>query len=465
MTTERTNAGLFDVAPLITVLICAVAIRLLYQDGMIWFGGSFNNGSDSGTYIAAARQLASTGVLHSSDRLPLYIYFVAGVFKIVGSDSLRAVVTVQAFLDALSVLGLALAAKALSPRLILPTAIIAAIIPNFLVQASYILQENLFILFFSWGLCALLWALRRERPATLLAIAGALFGVTLWIRLTLSYFPLFLVPATAVALRLQLPFSWKRSVGLSFIPALVMLMIAFPLLTYNYLIHGHIALSSQPGSHLLNWVYGCLATPWPCSNRKSVVAELHPLIADYIKSFGSERPNAYDISAFEKTIAIERILRLPLWQIVWGITWGAIRNVFQTAFYAVLSQFNQPPNFLSAMPGTNTFERISAFVSLNKNNVFMMLWAISQIALIFSRIIQTIGAVIGLKRKEFRGATILLLATIAYILVLNGPIADPKYRIPCEPSFIILFALGLMCGPVRLRIQTAPRDYGPLRRV
>jgi len=404
----------------------------------------------------AAHFLLATGTWPDTDRLPLYILFIAGVFKTVGSESLRAVVTIQAFLDALSVLGIALAAKALSPRLVLPAAIVATIIPNFIVHASYILQEAFFLPFLSWGLCALLWALRRQRPLLLLLLAGILFGITLWIRLTLFYFPLFLVPGLAIALRVQLRLPWKYCGPLSLVPAMAMFLVASPLLLHNYVVYGHAALSAQTGDHLLNWVYACLATPWPCTDRKSILGGLHIVIADYVRSVGSERLNPYDVAAYEQKLAIERILHLPWWQVAWGITWGAFRNVFQTGFYAVLHQFNQPPTFLSAMPGKTIFERISAFISVNRANGFMWLWTLSQITLIFSRIAQAFGAITGLARAEYRGQTILLLVTIAYILALNGPIADPKYRIPCEPSLIILLALGLInsatliCGRARL---------------
>ena len=447
MDVTRDDPVQFRIGSLIAILFFAVALRLAYQASMISFGGSFDNGSDSGKYLDAAQKLLATGIWPVTDRLPFYFAFVAGVFKAIGTESLRAVVTIQAFLDAFSVLAIALAAKALSPRLVLPAAITAAVIPNFIVHASYILQENIFLLFFSWGICALLWALRRERSGLLLAVAGIMFGLTLWTRITLSYYPLFLVPAIIIALRFGQRQSWKRCAGLSLIPPLAMLFVASPLLVHNYLVYGHADLSSQPGDHLLNWIYACLATPWPCSNRVAVLAELRPIVADYIKSGGGVGPNPFDISAFQKKLAVERILQLPLWQIAWGMTWGAFKNVFQTGFYAVLSQFNQPPTFLSAMAGKNIFERMLEFISVNRTNLFMMLWVVAQTSLVFFRIVQAMGAFVGLQRAEFRGATIVLLVTVAYILILNGPFADPKYRIPCEPSFIILFALGLTYNP------------------
>lgn len=453
MDASQTDTPRFQTGLLIAALVLAVALRLLYQSGMLSFGGSFDNGSDSGKYIEAAQYLRTTGLWPVTDRLPFYILFIAGIFKAVGAESLRAVVTVQAFLDGLSVLGIALAAKALSPRLVLAAAFIAAVIPNFIVHASYILQENLFLLFFSWGLCALLWSLRGKRQVPLLAIAGVMFGLTLWTRITLSYFPVFLIPAVAIALRLDLRLSWARCAALSVITAAIMLAIASPLLIHNYLVYGHADLSSQPGDHLLNWIYACLASPWPCSNRLAVLTELRPIVADYVRSGGGAGPNPFDISAFEKKLAVERILQLPLWQIAWGVTWGSFRNLFQTGFYAVLGQFNQPATFLSAMHGETFLDRVAAFFTTNRTNMFMILWVTAQVTIVLTRFVQAMGAIIGLRRPDFRGATILLLMTITYVLILNGPFADPKYRIPCEPAFIILLALGLIYSPTLIRLR------------
>src|SRR5712691_7947135 len=101
MSLNETNTVKLQSGSLIAVLVFAVLIRLLYQAGMLLFGGSFNNGSDSGAYLLAAHQLLTTGTFPETDRLPFYIYFLAGIYKIVGSESLRAAVTIQAFVDSL----------------------------------------------------------------------------------------------------------------------------------------------------------------------------------------------------------------------------------------------------------------------------------------------------------------------------------------------------------------------------
>ena len=43
---------------------------------------------------------------------------------------------------------------------------------------------------------------------------------------------------------------------------------------------------------------------------------------------------------------------------------------------------------------------------------------------------------------EVRLAPLLLIAWILFILVVNGPIASPKYRLPLEPAFAVFVALA-----------------------
>ena len=361
----------------------------------------------------------------------------------------------QAVLDGLSVLAIALTARSLSPRLTIPAALIAAVLPNFIAHSSYILQETLFTVFFTWGLCALFCSLRSARPARLLIIAGLLFGMTLWTRLTLIYYAIVLVPALAAALKLSGPRTWIQAASHALIPAATMALVISPLLAYNYFTYGHAELSLQTGDHLLRWVYACLATPWPCSDRVAVHAELEPIVRGYSEIAANE----YELSIMQKKLAVTSILQLPLWQVAWGMTWGAFRNLFQTSFYFVIGQFNQPETFISAMPGSNLFERIAAFVSANYRNPFMVMWVISQVTLLLSRLVQGAGALTGLRQVQFRGQTILLLATIIYVLALNGPIANPKYRVPCEPALIILTALGWAYCPLfaKWRAWFSPR--------
>jgi hypothetical protein len=54
-----------------------------------------------------------------------------------------------------------------------------------------------------------------------------------------------------------------------------------------------------------------------------------------------------------------------------------------------------------------------------------------------------VGLGTGIAQSALRPYTVMLLMTIAYFLAVNGPVGNPKYRVPAEPGFLILLSMGL----------------------
>lgn len=435
--------------PVILIGISAVALRLAYQAGMAHFGGSFNNGSDSEKYMITVRWLWEHGLALQPDteRTPFYPYLIAGLTTLFHTESLRVVVTMQAMLDGITVIAIATMAGAVSSALVIPAAIVAAVIPNFVVQSSYVLQESLFMMFFCWGLCALVWALRSTRTVALLCLAGLLFAAAIWTRIAILYFGIFMLPALIYALRLDRGYPWMRCALYSLIPLVAISISILPFAINNYIHYGYFTISSQPGGHLLFWFYGCVMTAWPCSNRDFVHTMLDATIAQRVGALGPGNNNAFGYSAVLTKLFFEQMLKLPPLQIIFGMAWGAFRNLMQTGFYQVITQYHQPLTFFSAMRGDTLLQRATDFIVTNKTNPFMLMWLISQATLVLSRVVQVFGLVQGMIRRELRGPTLVLFWTILYFTAINGPIADPRYRVPSEPALIFLFALGLTYGP------------------
>lgn len=430
---------------LLWIALFAIVLRFAYQALMLHFGGSFDNGSDSEKYLAIAREFLAGGFgSHSSgqlERMPLYPAFLAAVFHLFGMDNLRAVVSVQNVIDALSVIGIGVAARSMSDRFTVPSAFAAAVIPNFLVHASYILTETVFTFFFVWGLCALLWALRRN-TVPLLATGGLLFGLALMTRPVMIPYLLILIPSLAVAFWIQGKTSVVRSAVLATIPALLVLLCAAPRAVDHYRHYGYLSLTSQQGTHLLNWFYGCLASATPCAERGRVVEEMRPVSEQRVAALGKDKDNPFAVSSVESRLAVEKILSTPPSLIATSMTAGIFRVLMQTGFYEAFAQFHQPMTFFSAMSGHNLTERLSNFAATNRTNTFMMFWLLAQTTLVLSRGVQLAGLVHGLREPATRGATLILASTIVYFLVLTGPVAGPKYRIPIEPPLLILFGIG-----------------------
>lgn len=450
---------------LLWIALFAIVLRFAYQALMLQFGGSFHNGSDSEKYLIIAREYLAGGYGNHSgeqlERMPLYPALLAAIFHLFGTDNLRAVIIVQNFIDALSVIGIGIAARSMSERFAAPSALAAAVIPNFLVHASYILTETLFTLFFVWGLCALLWSLRRNTMRFLI-VGGFLFGLALMTRPVMIHYLAALVPALAVALWLQGKSTWLRSAAFAVIPAILILAFAAPRVIDHYRHYGYASLTAQEGTHLLNWFYGCLASATPCAERGRIVEEMRPISEQRVVALGKDKDNPFAVSAVESRLAIEKILSTPPSLIVTSMSVGMFRVLMQTGFYESFAQFRQPLTFFSAMPGGSLTERLSNFVRTNATNGFMLLWVLAQAVLVLSRGVQLAGLVHGLREPAYRGATLILAATIVYFLVLTGPVASPKYRIPIEPPLLILFGMGWVwlrdqCGRRNVSTRTAAR--------
>jgi hypothetical protein len=222
----------------------------------------------------------------------------------------------------------------------------------------------------------------------------------------------------------------------------LILAFAAPRAVDHYRHYGYLSLTAQEGTHLLNWFYGCLASATPCAERGRVVEEMRLISEQRVATLGKDKDNPFAVSALESRLAIEKILSTPPSVIVTSMSAGMFRVLMQTGFYESFAQFRQPLTFLSAMPGRSVTERLSNFVKTNSTNTFMLLWVLAQAALVLSRGVQLAGLVRGLREPAYRGATLILAATIAYFLVLTGPVASPKYRIPIEPPLLILFGMG-----------------------
>lgn len=437
---------------LILILIAAALLRVGYQEAMLGFGGSFHNGSDSGKYLVIAETIYSTGkfgrtyedgVQDELNRMPVYPYFIAGVFALFGKDNLHAVVLVQILLDVGMMAGLALAALAIDRRLVLPSVAVAAILPNLLVQVSYVLTETVFLFFFVWGLCALLWAIKGRHSGWLLLGAGLCFGMTLLTRPVMMFFPAFVFVTLLIVLPGRGFREWPRKVLLAAIPGLVIGAFAAPRVIGNYLDYGHAILTTQSGTHLLKWVYPCLRTPWSCSSLGQAWRENEPIVRQRIEALPeAERTNPASIDIIRRQLGIERIRELGIQQIAIGFAVGAFRNIIQTGFYGVFAQFGKPPTFFSAMLGGSIGERLSSFVKTNSSNVFMLLWLIAQVSLVLSRVVQFIGFGAGIVNPAMRPYAIVLGMTVVYFLGINGPVGDPKYRIPIEPALILFLSIG-----------------------
>ena len=447
------------------LFLFALAVRLAYQAALSGWGGT-NFDVDSAMYMGFAGNILESGQMGRADapgphseRMPLYPYFLALIFYLTGGMNIGAAVTSQAIFDSLTVLAVAYLAAAIDRRWALPAGILAALWPNLIINAAYILSDTLFVGFFSWGLAACLWASRKPRPAAWLIASGVGFGLALLTRPVLMVFPVFLLPALAWFLKGAMPTDWPKAVRMAALPVIVMYAFVGPRMVDTYRHYGTPVVSTQVGWHAANYVYPCLRTAWTCGDLRALRAENQTLHSARLAALPPEdAANPVITDRLWRDLAVERISTLPLAQIAYGTLAGVTLNLFHTSISQLGYQFKLRRSSVLAgvmTPGATFSERIARLRHAATTEWFTLAWLAGLMVLGISRLIQLGGLVSGVRQKDMRGPILFLFFVALYFLVVNGPIGYARYRLPMEPTLIVLLVAGLAGSGLLDRIEGA----------
>ena len=93
--------------------------------------------------------------------------------------------------------------------------------------------------------------------------------------------------------------------------------------------------------------------------------------------------------------------------------------------------------------GATTVQKIWNFLFHSDNALFAWIALIGIAGVAAFRLLQLIGALALLREPGAMGPLLLLGMWIGFILIVNGPIGSPKYRLPIEPVLAILTGAGL----------------------
>jgi len=434
--------------PLRAIFLLALLLRLAYGLGL--YAAMGVDGlmlEDSPDFLSAGRMLLDHGALVQETNeglrletryMPLYPAFVA-LFLWLGGGPLG-VVLGQALIDSLTCLLIARIAARLDAGLALPAGLIAAVNPTQIVMAGLVLTDTLFLMCGALALLAAIEWLRRPdwRWAVVLGVA---LGLGLFTRAML------LPWVFALPVMLAAGAAWRRRLGLAAIAQLaaalaLCLAIQAPVVARNHAHFDTIALTSQGGVHVMLWLapltmeaktgiaHAEAAARINQRYRAAVDAEIdaEPFRQSRaMAALGFQVIGEMGVAALAKAHAIGAAINLAAPAAVLS---PPLRQLPRTGFYAT--------------PGATKLEKISAFLFHNDNRLYgwVLLLGVAGVAL--CRLIQLRGLARALRAgPETRLAVLLLLLWIGFILAVNGPIASAKYRLPAEPAFAVLLALGL----------------------
>ena len=428
--------------PLKTVFALALLARLT-NIVLLKGNDSFFAEPDSHLYWALGAGLAKpetfwSTLLSETDRMPLVPLLLAGVQSTLGNVP-RAFAVIQAVVDAGTCTLIAALGALVSPLVGFVAGVLAALSLTLIVFSTQILTDTLFLFFFTLMLLASAHFLLRPSNALAL-LAGLAGGLALATRPAIA-----LLLAAAVPLVFVVAMVRRRRV----VPALAAAMLfavgaaapVAPVLLRNITQYGAINLTSQTGRHLAFWIVPLVTQRADGTPYQTSVDRIQALYQQRLAERGlSAETNPFRLAAIRTEVAREELVRLPLAAYAKAWLEGMAVNLGAPALLADPRVRALPkPSFYNT-PGTTLWERARAYVFDDPGRYQVLLIA-GLIGMLPFLALEAIGFV--MLARTLPWAAVFAGGVLAYFLLLNGPVATAKYRLPMEPVLIVLAAIPL----------------------
>ncbi len=451
--------------PLKTVFLLALLVRLINL-AFLTGNQSFFAETDAFAYWKLGAGLARpesfwSTLLAETDRMPLYPLLLGGIRHIFGDDP-RMVAILQAVIDAGTCALIAALGALISPLVGLIAGILAALSVTLIVFSTQILTETASLFFFTLMLLAGARFLRHPTNA-LAIIAGLAGGIASATRPAVA--PLL---AAAVPLVLVIALMQRRGFAAALAAALLFAVGAAapiaPVLLRNVIHYGSFSLTTQTGHHLADWIVPLVTeradgTPYQktvdrmealyaqraqttlCAPRKLECSAEHDL---------NGQTNPFQRAAVKSEVAREAMARLPLSAYAKAWLEGMVVNLASPALLIDPRVRALPkPSFYNT-PGASLWEKTRAYL-FDDPAAYQVLLIVGLVAMLPILMLEAAGFI--MLARTLPWAAVFAGGVLAYFLLLNGPVATPKYRLPMEPVLIVLAAIPL----ARLAERVLPR--------
>jgi hypothetical protein len=292
------------------------------------------------------------------------------------------------------------------------------------------------------------------RPTRSLALlAGLAGGLALATRVGIAPILIAAVPLIFIVA------SWCwRSYRRGFVAALVFTIAAAapitPVLLRNALAYGSFDLTTQTGDHLAFWIVPLVAERADGTPFDASVARMQALYRQRLADSGlNEKSNPFLLSALKRKLALEQMARLPPAAFVKSWLEGMVVNLAAPALLGDPRVRALPKPSFYETPGTTLWERAKRYL-LDHLGTYQVVLVIGLATMLPFLLLQAAGFIMLARRLPWAAACAGGLLT--YFLLLSGPVATPKYRMPMEPVLIVLAAIPLAAVAERYARPRAP---------
>jgi len=435
---------------LVLIFVVAVAVRWAYAAGMYaGFGEDGLKGPDSGGYLVLGRAFADSiraGTLAGWNWLgpdislmPVFPWLLALHILFAGDGGAFAYVLTQGVIDGgTAVLVTLIAARFAGTRAAL-AGYAAALTPTFIVLSGLVYTDTPFVFFITVALyAAIRW---METPSWRWAlILGIGFGLAALVRLAGLPFVAAALPFLAVVTLLR---GRLRLAGLVQLAAAGVIVAAAtaPILARNVNVHRAWSLTPQSGNHLAYWVLPLVKEAATGIPREKTKLDIDAAMR--ARHGAMEGGNPFENSAKYRAYAEAEMAKLGFGAVARAWAYGAAINLATPSVVHIPPVSNLPRTGFYDTAGTNFREKVVNFLFGGGNRLYAWLLLAGIVGLAAFRLVQLIGLGALLARRTNLPGLMLLGGWVLYVLLLNGPIASPKYRLPIEPAMAVLTGAGL----------------------
>lgn len=432
------------------IFLAALVVRWTYALVLYAFMGDDGlKGMDSIAYAAQAQSFAQAvraGTIHGSEWLgqapytmPLYQWLTSLPFILFGNGGATAYILMQSAFDSGTCVLVYSIAQALDRRLALPSAIAAILNPTQIVLSGLIYTDTPFAFFVALSLFgATRWAHAPTWKSAVLL--GCALGCAALIRVTIAPWGFFAIGMLAA-------FTWwrRKSLSRSSSLAITAIILCFALSTIamrSHDQHGTFALTPQGGDYLALWVIPLVKE---AQDRTPFATSFENIMKRTTQRFGPPSTNPFEQSQRYQQIGQE-ILReeIRISSLVASWTSGFLINLVSPAHLLSPLVSALPRTGFYETPGDTFAGKVFNFVFRSGNATYSWLLLVGTFGLLLVRAVQLLGILILARQRRYWPKLIFASSWIAFLLLLNGPIASPKYRLPLEPLFNIMTGAGIM---------------------
>jgi 4-amino-4-deoxy-L-arabinose transferase-like glycosyltransferase len=370
--------------------------------------------------------------------MPLMTWMVALHVVVFGTLAPLAYVLSQGLLDSITCLLVYGIASEFSRSCAGAAAGFAAVNPTQIVISGFVLTDTQFLFFVAVVLFAAARWMRNPSWRWALLMGGGLAGAAMFRILIVAWVPALLIFLLVVRWFKRL--SFLHFFQLTAAAAIFGVAIG-TLMLRNFHEYDTLALSPQNGMHLNWWVVPLVkeaqdGTPWARS--------MEEMLKRTRDRFGPQSVNPFVESQRYAQVAMDELKVIGMSAIAKAWIFGAAVNLGSPAIILSPPVATLPRTGFYGTTGATLTEKVWNFLFRSTNPTYALILIAGALGLACVRIIQLAGMFAILRRESRNIALVLLLAGwCGFILLVNGPVASPKYRLPMEPALDILAGAGI----------------------